>query len=89
MGTWNYRVVRYRDNSGYGLHEVFYDNDGLPWSMTKRAVSFVVGPEEGAEGIIDSLLTARVDAKRRPILDQPRKWPGKNPGADFKLKNTG
>ena len=27
--TWNYRVVKYSDGSGYGLHEIYYDDDGV------------------------------------------------------------
>ena len=77
--TWNYRIVRYPKNRGFGLHEVYYDAEGKPWGMTKEPVRFSCDAEEGPSGIITSLLTARVDARRRPILDQPRKWPGKAP----------
>lgn len=81
MSSWNYRVVRYKDGSGYGLHEVYYDDDGLPWTMTEDAVRFVCDLSEGPEGIAGSLLTARVDARKRPVLDEPKKWPGKAPNS--------
>ena len=38
--SWNYRIVEYRDGSGFGLHEVFYDDKGQPWSMTEQPASF-------------------------------------------------
>ena len=78
--SWNYRIVRYRNNEGFGLHEVYYDKDGHPWGMTEEPVRFACDAEEGPSGIITSLLTARVDARKRPIFDPPRKkWPGKVP----------
>lgn len=77
--TWNYRIVRYPNNEGFGLHEVYYDSDGQPWGMTEDAVRFVCSAEEGTAGIVDSLLTARVDASRRPVFDVPDVWPGKAP----------
>jgi hypothetical protein len=77
--TWNYRIVRYKNDGGFGLHEVYYDDEGQPWGMTKNPASFVCDTSEGIAGITNALLTARVDAKKRPILDQPKKWPGKNP----------
>lgn len=77
--TWNYRVVRYRDGSGFGLHEVFYDDKGLPWGMSEEATGFVCGLEEGAAGIAEALMLARTDSIRRPVLDQPETWPGEAP----------
>lgn len=81
--SWNYRIVRYPNNEGYGLHEVLYDKDGLPWSMTEEPASFVCGVDEGPNGVKQSLLMARVDAIKRPVFDQPEdgKWPGKPPEA--------
>ncbi len=32
--TWNYRIVKYADGSGFGLHEVGYNLMGEPVSMT-------------------------------------------------------
>lgn len=82
--SWNYRIVQYRDGGGYGLHEVYYDDEGQPWSMTKNPVSFSCDTSEGPQGIIGSLLTARVDAKKRPVFVEPKKWPGKNPADKIK-----
>lgn len=80
-GTWNYRIVKYADGSGFGLHEVYYDGDGQPWGMTDEPASFVCDIDEGPNGVKQSLLTARVDAIRRPIFNEPEagKWPGKAP----------
>jgi hypothetical protein len=77
--SWNYRIVRYRDNQGFGLHEVYYDSDGLAWTMTEKPASFVCDVDEGAQGIKQSLLMARVDAIKRPVFDEPEVWPGKSP----------
>mgnify|MGYP001604275042 CR=1 FL=1 len=78
--TWNYRIVRYRKREdGFGLHEVFYDKDGKPWGMTADPVRFACDQHEGPAGIKNSLLTARVDSIKRPVFDEPKKWPGKAP----------
>jgi hypothetical protein len=79
--SWNYRIMRYRNGEGFGLHEVFYDDDGLPWGMTENPARFVCGTDEGRAGIKGALLLARMDAIKRPVLDEPEedKWPGKPP----------
>ncbi len=79
MGSWNYRVVRYRDGSGFGLHEVFHDDDGRPWSMTERAAGFTCDLDAGPAGIRNSLRRASADARLRPVLDEPETWPGEAP----------
>lgn len=83
---WNYRIVQYADGSGYGLHEVYYDADGQPWSMTEAPASFVSDIEEGPSVVKQSLLMARVDSIKRPVFVEPKKgkWPGKNPGDKYK-----
>ena len=84
--TWNYRIVQYVDGSGYGLHEVYYDENGQPWSMTSDPARFVSDPDEGPSGVKGSLLKARVDAIKRPVFVEPKKgkWPGINPGDKYK-----
>lgn len=81
--SWNYRIVRYLNNEGFGLHEVMYDEKGLAWSMTETPISFVCGIDEGPNGIRQSLLLAQLDALKRPVFDQPEQdnWPGKAPQA--------
>lgn len=69
--TWNYRIVKYFDGSGFGLHEVHYDSDGVPKSMTKEPVRFT---GETPEEIRESMVLARSDASRRSVLDEPAEW---------------
>jgi len=74
--TWNYRVIRYFDGRGFGLHEVYYDDQGRPWGMTCEACRFVVDAGEDVAGIIKSLKMALKDTREFPVLDEPEKWPG-------------
>ena len=75
--TWNYRIVEYRDGKGFGLHEVYYDEDGEPATMTETPVGFV---GESAEDVRDSVSMAG-RAAGSPILKEPEEWPGLT-GAD-------
>ena len=72
--TWNYRIVRYPTGDSYGLHEVFYGDDGEPTYMSEQPCGFVCGEDEGIEGIIDQLQNAIKDAKTKPIFDPPESW---------------
>ena len=83
MSSWDYRIVRYRNGSGFGLHEVYYDKDGQPWAMTERPASFACDVEEGSDGVVRSLGMAHTAALKRPVLDEPEKWPGKTPPPSF------
>ena len=78
--SWNYRIVKYRDNSGFGIHEVYYDDEGKPWGMTSDPGDFCCGLEEGKEGIVSSLCHAMIDVLRTPVLIEPEEgnWPGKS-----------
>jgi hypothetical protein len=80
--TWNYRIVKYLDDQGFGLHEVYYDADGLPWAMTAKPCSFSCDTDEGPSVIIDMMAKAMADAQNRPVFDEPDKWPGKAPSRD-------
>lgn len=81
MGTWNYRIVRYH-RGGYGLHAVYYSDDGVENAMTRDPVTFTGYPEiedgepesEGPRQIIDSLERAYRDARERPVFQQPAAW---------------
>ena len=77
--TWNYRIVRYRDNTGFGLHEVDYDEAGQATKMTANPCGFACDVEEGPDGVRGMLATALADAGRRPIFDEPEQWPVKAP----------
>ena len=75
--SWNYRIVRYRNRkAGYGLHEVYYDDDGKPWAMTQEPASVAAMTPDEIRG---DLMLMQADARKRPILDEPKKWPGKAP----------
>lgn len=76
--TWNYRIVRYRSvGAGYGLHEVYYNDQGEAVTMGAAPASFCADTEEGKEGIIKMLTMALADAQNRGILDEPQHWPGR------------
>ena len=69
MSHWNYRVVRYRMGDGFGLHEVYYGDDGKPDGMTRDPL-VACDAEEGPDGIRKSLELALKDTLERPILDE-------------------
>lgn len=69
--TWNYRIVEYADGSGFGLHEVYYDDDGNEDAMTANPAGFV---GESAEDIRGSLMFAKRDANKRPVFKEPEEW---------------
>ncbi len=69
--TWNYRIVKYADGTGYGLHEVHYDKNGEPVSMSAEPTGFV---SETPHGIHDAMLIARTDARHRPVFVEPPDW---------------
>ena len=69
--TWNYRIVKYSDGSGYGLHEVYYDRRGCETKMTAEPATFVGDTDKD---VISSLVLARTDARRRPVFDEPDDW---------------
>ena len=74
--TWNYRIVRYRDGSGFGLHRVHYDANNFPWMMTESPAVFV---GDSVDELQKSLLLAYNDANARPVFDEPEVWLGKGP----------
>ena len=74
--TWNYRIVKYHDpNQGYGLHEVYYDQQGEPVTIGAAPAIFVTDMEDGPEGIVTNLKKALNDAQTRAVLDEPRAQP--------------
>lgn len=80
MGHWNYRIVKYADGSGYGLHEVYYDDNGEPKGYTENPCGFVTDCEGGGERearleILRAMARAVSDAATRDILDAAAHWP--------------
>lgn len=72
--TWNYRIVRTKDESGadwFAVHEVHYDAEGEPLGMTEKPVT-VEG--ETPEDIIGDLELMLKDARDRPVFDPPESW---------------
>ena len=69
--NWNFRIVKYADGSGYGLHEVYYDKNGNAVSMTEEPASFV--GDTPAE-IHSELKNALDDAIKRDIFEEPEEW---------------
>lgn len=82
MSYWNYRIVKSYlktvwNTHFYSLREVFYDDNGNPESMTENPIDFGADCEndkEGKEELIAMLNMALDDAKRHPILNEPRSW---------------
>jgi hypothetical protein len=69
--SWNYRIVKYADGTGYGLHEVHYDHDNKPIRMTKEPAGFA---GDSPEEVRAALLAAKVDATKRTVFDEPEGW---------------
>ena len=69
--TWNYRIVRHADGSGFGLHEVYYNEAGEELRMTVEPVTFF---SDTAEGVREALILAKMEATRRPVFDEPQDW---------------
>ncbi|WP_026607096.1 hypothetical protein [Methylocapsa acidiphila] len=70
MRSWNYRIVRYADGRGFGLHEIFYDEAGVPETMTAEPIAFTVEAEEGPSDLVDMLKEAVFDAENSGVLDE-------------------
>ena len=65
--SWGFRIVRYADGSGYGLHEVFYDSMQHPTAWTGKPIYFA---GDTAEEVRQELRQAWKDAHDRAVLDQ-------------------
>ena len=66
--TWNYRIIHYKDG-GYGLHEVFYNEEGSIDGWTEQPIDFVCGEDEGLQGVKESLELALEDCLF-PVLEE-------------------
>lgn len=69
--TWNYRLVKYADGSGFGVHEVHYDSNGNEVSMTDKTVEFV---GDTAEEVRSAMTMAKMDVSKRPVFNEPDDW---------------
>lgn len=72
MSGWNNRIVKLRDDTytfgyRYGLHEVFYDENGKPTSCTENSM---IGYFESPDELIASVNLMKNDIdKHKDILD--------------------
>ena len=67
--TWNYRVVRSRLKDGgdwYAVHVAYYDKTGRVTHITQKPVTI---EGESVEELTGDLVTIKMDARRRPVLD--------------------
>ncbi len=64
--NWNYRIIKYEDQEGYGLHEIYYEDDRAV-SRTENPI-IACGNDEGPDGIIKSLKMALNDVENKPYL---------------------
>lgn len=78
MTYWNHRIVHYRAG-GFGIHEVYYDDQDRPWGMTEHATGFAVFEDESPDDLLDEAREAIEEAASRPVLDEPEEWPGQGP----------
>ena len=67
---WNFRLVKHTEPKlkrvWYGVHEVFYNEAGKPWTMTQEPVH-VDG--ESVKDVVAYLKLIQHDLKRLPVLD--------------------
>jgi len=72
---WNYRILKRKAKEGkpyYGLVEVYYEHD-QPIGWTES--NFVAcDEEEGAEGIVRTLMLMLKDAQKHEVLDEQELW---------------
>lgn len=64
--SWSYRIIKYADDDGYGLHEVYFDPNGEVTGWTENPIT--VG--DTTKGIVEQLLQMRICAKNHPVFDE-------------------
>ena len=74
--TWNFRLVKHKDPrsswSWYGIHEVFYNEAGQPFTMTEEPVDIAGRSPKEVRGYLRMI---QRDIERLPVLDAHRtKW---------------
>lgn len=65
--SWNYRVIRHTvdGETGYGVHEVYYNEDGKPIACTEEpAKPYGETPDELAKDVLHF-----ASALEKPVLD--------------------
>ncbi len=68
--SWNYRVVRkaYEKETVLGIHEVYYNDKGIPSMVTVDAMDVEVTDVEGLH-ILRGVLGMMLKATDKPILE--------------------
>jgi hypothetical protein len=69
---WNYRLVRkkHEDGATVAIHEVYYDENMVPHSVTVNAVPvYYMEPDEDKDESLAFWLKALQEAYSQPILD--------------------
>jgi hypothetical protein len=79
--TWNYRIMHYRDQHPvlghhFGIHEVYYADDGTVTGWTEDAITIVGHDLEDLEWRLRSML----EAFQKPVLEFEADQPGSNTG---------
>lgn len=75
---WNYRVIRHDDSNEhrtyiwFGIHEVFYDDNGVPAACTENAMAPYWEPEENGEDVLRMMNLAF----NKPVLEYSDFSPG-------------
>jgi hypothetical protein len=74
MTNWNYRVIYTPTNqeNSFAIHEVFYNDEGLPIGATKNPVELGASSMEDLQLTVDRLK----DAMDKPILCGDERFPG-------------
>lgn len=74
---WNHRIVEHKDKNEtwYGLHEVFYDKNNKAVSMTKDPVKFT---GNDPFDLVQGLYAAYQDAIKKEIFYPPEEWDENN-----------
>lgn len=62
--NWNYRIIE--RGGRYGIHEVFYDNDGRIMSWTEEPIDLVRGNAKQLRGDLKHM----VADMKRPVLHE-------------------
>ena len=72
--TWNHRVIRRRYETGeeyFAIHEVYYDNDGKPSSVTTLPVAIFEDSINDLAITIDHIR----ECLDKPVLDYDEDFP--------------
>ena len=69
LSHWNYRILKHNDKTGtwFGLHEVYYNEDGSINSYTQDAIAFGDSPQE-VRNVLRQMLD---DAESRSVRVAP------------------